>query len=231
MPPRAASASLPQMSRAIEHAFSEPKLLARALTHRSFGADNNERLEFLGDSVLNCVVAEALLDRFPGAAEGELSRLRANLVNQQALFEVALELDLGASLKLGEGEARTCGHRRPSILADAFEAVVGAVFLDAGYVAAAAFVINNLGGRMGAIDIHAPAKDPKTRLQEWLQAGRHPLPRYTVVAISGEAHAQRFEVECAIEVLALTARGSGTSRRAAEQSSAEAAWQQLEQHP
>ena len=219
------------MSRAIQHAFSDRALLARALTHRSFGADNNERLEFLGDSVLNCVVAQALLDRFPRAAEGELSRLRANLVNQQALFEVALELDLGTSLRLGEGEARTGGHRRPSILADAFEAVVGAVFLDAGYDAASAFVVANLGSRLGAIDIHAPAKDPKTRLQEWLQARRHPLPRYAVVEISGEAHAQRFEVECTIEAPALQSRGSGTSRRAAEQSAAEAAWRQLARQP
>ena len=215
------------MSRAIQHAFSEPRLLSRALTHRSFGADNNERLEFLGDSVLNCVVAQALLDRFPAATEGELSRLRANLVNQQALFEVALGLELGASLRLGEGEARTGGHRRPSILADAFEAVVGAVFIDAGYGAAAAFVLATLGPRLGAIDIHAPAKDPKTRLQEWLQARRHPLPRYVVVSITGEAHAQRFEVECTLEAPPLTTRGTGSSRRAAEQSSAEVAWLQL----
>ncbi len=215
------------MSRAIQHAFSEPRLLSRALTHRSFGADNNERLEFLGDSVLNCVVAQALLDRFPAATEGELSRLRANLVNQQALFEVALGLELGASLRLGEGEARTGGHRRPSILADAFEAVVGAVFIDAGYGAAAAFVLANLGPRLGAIDIHAPAKDPKTRLQEWLQARRHPLPRYVVVSITGEAHAQRFEVECTLEAPPLKTRGTGSSRRAAEQSSAEVAWLQL----
>ena len=219
------------MSRAIQHPFSDRSLLARALTHRSFGADNNERLEFLGDSVLNCVVAQALLDRFPRAAEGELSRLRANLVNQQALFEVAQELDLGTSMRLGEGEARTGGHRRPSILADAFEAVVGAVFLDAGYDAASAFVVANFDSRLGAIDIHAPAKDPKTRLQEWLQARRHPLPRYAVVEISGEAHAQRFEVECTIEAPALRSRGSGTSRRTAEQSAAEAAWRQLAERP
>jgi ribonuclease-3 len=217
------------MTRAIQHDFSDARLLVRALTHRSFGADNNERLEFLGDSVLNCVVAQALLDRFPGAAEGELSRLRANLVNQQALFEVALELGLGASLRLGEGEARTGGHKRPSILADAFEAVVGAVFLDAGYDAAATFVTLNLGARLGAIDIHAPAKDPKTRLQEWLQARRHPLPRYAVVTITGEAHAQRFEVECVIDVLAVRTSGTGSSRRTAEQSAADAAWHRLAQ--
>jgi ribonuclease-3 len=217
------------MTRAIQHAFSDGKLLSRALTHRSFGADNNERLEFLGDSVLNCVVAQALLERFPGAAEGELSRLRANLVNQQALFEVALELDLGGAVRLGEGEARTGGHKRPSILADAFEAVVGAVFLDGGYDAAAAFVTANLGARLGAIDIHAPAKDPKTRLQEWLQARRHPLPRYAVVTISGEAHAQRFEVECVIDVLAVRTCGTGSSRRTAEQAAAEVAWQRLAQ--
>jgi ribonuclease-3 len=217
------------MPSTIRHAFTDRKLLVRALTHRSFGTDNNERLEFLGDSVLNCVVAHALLVRFPGAAEGELSRLRANLVNQQALYEVALGLDLGSELRLGEGETRTGGHQRPSILADAFEAVVGAVFLDAGYGAASTFVLANLGTRLGAIDIHAPAKDPKTRLQEWLQGRRHPLPRYSVVAISGEAHAQRFEVECVIDVMGLRTTGTGSSRRTAEQSAAEAAWQRLEQ--
>lgn len=209
------------------HEFSDPALLQRALTHRSFGADNNERLEFLGDSVLNCVVAQALVERFPAAAEGELSRLRANLVNQNALCSVATQLDLGALLRLGEGEAKSGGHRRPSILADAFEAVVGAVFLDAGYPAAQAFVIANLGARLESIDLSAPAKDPKTRLQEWLQARRHPLPRYTVLSIAGEAHAQRFEVECMIEALPLRTCGSGTSRRAAEQAAAEAAWVQL----
>jgi ribonuclease-3 len=215
------------MSCAIQHEFAQVALLSRALTHRSFGADNNERLEFLGDSVLNCVVAQALLERFPQAAEGDLSRLRANLVNQQALYEVALQLDLGSALRLGEGESKTGGQRRPSILADAFEAVVGAVFLDSGYEAAQAFVLANLGSRLQAIDINAPAKDPKTRLQEWLQARRHPLPRYAVVTISGEAHAQRFEVECVIDVLALRTCGSGSSRRTAEQAAAEAAWARL----
>jgi len=217
------------MPSAIQHAFSDRTLLVRALTHRSFGTDNNERLEFLGDSVLNCVISQALLARFPAAAEGELSRLRANLVNQQALFEVALQLDLGRAIRLGEGEARTGGHKRPSILADAFEAVVGAIFLDAGYDAASAFVLDNLGARLGAIDIRAPAKDPKTRLQEWLQGRRHPLPRYAVVAISGEAHAQRFEVECVVDILGVRTRGTGSSRRTAEQSAADAAWQRLAQ--
>jgi len=212
------------MSSAVQHRFTDPSLLARALTHRSFSGENNERFEFLGDSVLNCVVAQALLEHFPVATEGDLSRLRANLVNQHALHEVAIGLDLGNALRLGEGEAKTGGHRRPSILADAFEAVVGAVFLDQGFPAAYAFVMANLGGRLRAIDINAPAKDPKTRLQEWLQARRHPLPRYAVVTISGEAHAQRFEVECVIDVLTLRTCGSGSSRRTAEQAAAEAAW-------
>lgn len=214
---------------AIQYPFADPALLARALTHSSFSSDNNERLEFLGDSVLNCVISEALLQRFPDATEGELSRLRANLVNQQALFEVALQLDLGSVLRLGDGETRTGGQHRPSILADAFEAVVGAVFLDGGYPAARVFVTANLGIRVGAIDINAPAKDPKTRLQEWLQGRRHALARYSVIQISGEAHAQRFEVECMIDALGLSSRGSGSSRRAAEQSAAEAAWHHLEQ--
>ncbi|MBC7779945.1 MAG: ribonuclease III [Proteobacteria bacterium] len=215
------------MPSAVAHEFADPTLLGRALTHRSHGADNNERLEFLGDSVLNCVVAQTLLDRFPLAAEGELSRLRANLVNQQALFEVASQLGLGNVLKLGDGEAKTGGQRRPSILADAFEAVVGAVFVDAGYAAARAFVVTSLAQRLQSIDIDAPAKDAKTRLQEWLQARRHPLPRYAVVTITGEAHAQRFDVECTIDVLALRTHGTGSSRRAAEQAAADAAFAQL----
>jgi ribonuclease III len=211
----------------IQHRFADPTLLARALTHRSFGADNNERLEFLGDSVLSCVVAQLLLERFSSAAEGDLSRLRANLVNQQALFEVALDLGLGDSLRLGDGETRTGGQRRPSILADAFEAVVGAVFLDAGYAAAREFVALNLAARLEAIDVNAPAKDPKTRLQEWLQARRNPLPRYAVVTISGEAHAQKFEVECVIDELSVRTCGSGSSRRGAEQAAAEQALTRL----
>ncbi len=227
MSPAAPAPRRQYMSSAIQHRFSDPALLDRALTHRSCSADNNERLEFLGDSVLNCVVSELLLERFPAAAEGDLSRLRANLVNQQALYAIALELQLGASLRLGEGEARTGGNGRPSILADAFEAVVGAVFLDAGYAAARAFVEANIAPRLQTIDAQAPVKDAKTRLQEWLQARRHALPRYEVVAISGEAHAQRFEVECSIDALSLRTSGSGSSRRGAEQAAATAAFERL----
>jgi ribonuclease-3 len=210
------------------HAFSDPALLRRALTHRSHGTDNNERLEFLGDGVLNCVVAETLVARLPGAPEGVLSRLRAGLVNQSSLHEVAVQLGVGEQLRLGEGEDRAGGRERPSILADAFEALVGAVFLDAGYPAARAFVLRHLESRIEAADLRQPVKDPKTRLQEWLQARRRALPAYEVVSTSGEAHARTFEVECRVEGLAHAVRARGSSRRIAEQAAAERAWHDLE---
>lgn len=212
------------------HAFATPTLLRQALTHRSYGADNNERLEFLGDGVLNCVVAETLVARLPDAPEGVLSRLRAGLVNQGSLHAVGVELGLGEALRLGEGEDRAGGRQRPSILADAFEALVGAVFLDAGYPAARAFVLRHLGARIEAADLRQPSKDPKTRLQEWIQARRLTLPVYEVVGATGEAHARTFEVECRVEGLAAPVRARGASRRAAEQAAAELAWHQLEHH-
>lgn len=211
------------------HAFADAALLRRALTHRSFGGDHNERLEFLGDAVLSCVVAERLLEQSPGAPEGVLSRLRASLVNQASLHAVGRELDLGAALRLGEGEERAGGRQRASILADAFEALVGAVFLDAGYAAARTFVLRHLGGRIDAADLEQPLKDPKTRLQEWLQARHLPLPGYEVVATRGEAHARTFEVECRIDGLPDPVRACGPSRRAAEQAVAALIWQRLEE--
>lgn len=213
------------------HPFADPALLRRALTHRSFGADNNERLEFLGDGVLNCAVAEALLARLPEADEGVLSRLRAGLVNQSSLYAVAQALGLGSELRLGEGEDRAGGRQRASILADAFEALVGAVFLDAGYPAARAFVLLHLGDRIARTDVREPGKDPKTRLQEWLQARRRALPAYEVVSTSGEAHARTFEVECRIEGWDRPVRACGSSRRAAEQAAALAAWRRIEETP
>ena len=210
------------------HPFAAPGLQRRALTHRSYGADNNERLEFLGDGVLNCVVAETLVERLPNAPEGVLSRLRAGLVNQSSLHAVARDIRVGEDLRLGEGEDRAGGRDRPSILADAFEALVGAVFLDAGYPAARAFVLRHLGARIEAADLRQPDKDPKTRLQEWLQARRRALPAYEVVSTSGEAHARTFEVECRVEGLAHAVRARGPSRRIAEQAAAERAWQDLE---
>ena len=203
------------------HRFRHGELLEQALTHRSFGTPHNERLEFLGDGVLGCVVAEALLARFPQLSEGELSRMRASLVRQEALAAAAASLELAGYLRMGQGESARGGAQRPSILADALEALYGAVFLDGGYACARAAVLATLGGALAATDELTTAKDPKTRLQEVLQARRQGLPRYTVVATHGAAHEQVFEVECSIEGLALHARGRGASRRAAEQQAAQ----------
>jgi ribonuclease-3 len=204
------------------HPFRQRELLEQALTHRSFGAPHNERLEFLGDGVLGCVVAEALLGRFPRLSEGELSRMRASLVRKEALAAAAAGLGLAGHLRMGPGESASGGAHRPSILADALEALFGAVFLDGGYASARAAVLATLGDALATADEHTTAKDPKTRLQEVLQARRHGLPSYQVVATHGAAHEQVFEVECSIEGLDLQARGSGASRRAAEQQAAEA---------
>lgn len=209
------------------HAFRRPELLQQALTHRSFGSPHNERLEFLGDGVLGCVVAETLMARFAQLSEGELSRLRARLVRKESLAQAAAELGLAAYVRVGLGEAASGGAVRPSILADAMEALFGAVFLDAGYDSARRAVLSALGGALAGVDEHASAKDPKTALQEALQARRQGLPRYEVVAARGAAHEQVFEVECVAEGLGLRARGSGASRRAAEQQAAEALLRQL----
>jgi len=210
------------------HRFLNRALLEQALTHRSHGTPHNERLEFLGDGVLGCVVAEALLARFPEASEGELSRRRASLVRRESLASVAAELCLQDHLRVGRGEGASGGAGRPSILADALEAVFGAVLLDGGYDCARAAVLAALGGALQAEDEQATAKDAKTRLQEALQARRRGLPRYAVVATRGAAHAQEFEVECTVEGLDLRARGSGRSRRAAEQRAAEDLLRRLE---
>jgi len=215
---------LPRNSRLeqrLGHQFRRGELLEQALTHRSFGAPHNERLEFLGDGVLGCVVAEALLERFPQLSEGELSRLRASLVRQEALAAAAAAIGLAEYVRLGQGESASGGARRPSILADVLEALYGAIFLDGGYDCARTAVLATLGGALEAADERTTAKDPKTRLQEVLQARRHALPRYEVVATHGAAHEQVFEVECVIEALDLHARGSGASRRAAEQQAAQ----------
>src|SRR6266550_777287 len=206
------------------HEFREPGLLREALTHRSFGVPHNERLEFVGDAVLNCAVALALYERFPGTPEGELSRARASLVNRDTLAQLARELGLGAVILLGEGELKSGGADRTSIIADALEAVLGAVFVDGGFPAARAAIDRIYADLLRAADPTTLGKDPKTRLQEWLQARRYPVPEYAVVATTGEAHAQQFEVDCRIPALAVTTRGSGTSRRAAEQDAAAAAF-------
>jgi len=217
-----------RLQQALGHTFSRPELLAQALTHRSYGAVNNERLEFLGDSVLNCSVARALYDAFPELPEGSLSRLRANLVRQETLAEIAVALRLGESLRLGEGELKSGGFRRPSILADALESLFGAVFLDAGFDAAQGVVRRLFDPLVAKIDPRASGKDPKTQLQEILQARRLPLPEYQLVDTRGEAHDQSFIVDCVLTKPALTTRGVGKSRRAAEQEAARQACEALQ---
>ena len=202
------------------HPFENPELLRQALTHRSHSACHNERLEFLGDGVLNCVIAAELYRRFPQLAEGELSRLRASLVNQQCLFEIAQQIELGAQLRLGEGELKSGGARRPSMLADALEAVIGAVFIDGGFEAARAVVLGLFEHPLRAADPLTLGKDAKTRLPEFLQARRVPLPQYSVISTAGETHEQIFRVECVIPELNIRTEGEGTSRRGAEQAAA-----------
>jgi ribonuclease-3 len=212
------------LCRKIGHQFAQPQLLQKALTHRSHSTAHYERLEFLGDSVLNCAVAKYLYDRYPELPEGDLSRLRSNLVNQQTLFALAQGLNLGELLLLGEGERKSAGHRRPSILADAMEALLGAVFLDADFAAAEQVVLRLYVPFIDQMDVHSLGKDAKTQLQEHLQARKLALPKYTVVGTQGEAHAQLFVIECAIPQLKVATRGEGSSRRIAEQVAAEAAY-------
>ncbi|MBK7846645.1 ribonuclease III [Zoogloea sp.] len=215
------------LQRAIGHRFARLELLEQAVTHRSFGSPHNERLEFLGDSVLNCVTALALFGRFAELREGDLSRLRANLVRQEALHRLADSLNLGDYLRLGEGELKSGGHRRPSILADALEAIFAAVYIDAGFEAAKAVIDRLYAPSLAALDPARALKDPKTALQEWLQGRRMALPRYSLADTRGEAHQQEFEVECEIAGLGLKTRGIGVSRRAAEQQSAQRALELL----
>ena len=211
-----------RLQQALGYTFSRPDLLTQALTHRSYGALNNERLEFLGDSVLNCSVARALYDAFPDLPEGSLSRLRANLVRQETLAEIAATLRLGDSLRLGEGELKSGGFRRPSILADALESLIGAIFIDAGFGPASAAVRRLLAPHIAAIDPQASGKDAKTSLQEWLQGRREPLPEYRLLATEGQAHEQEFVVECRLKDERHVSQGRGKSRRAAEQEAAQA---------
>ena len=207
----------------IGYKFKDQNLLRQALTHRSHSTPNYERLEFLGDSVLNCVIARILYERFASLAEGDLSRVRANLVNQQSLYDVATTLGLGNHVMLGQGEMRSGGSGRPSILADALEAIFGAVLLDAGFEAAADVISALFDSIVSTLDPAAVAKDPKTRLQELLQGKRMSLPAYTVVEVSGEAHEQMFRVECLVGAMSIQTFGEGTSRRAAEQDAAQRA--------
>ena len=218
---------LPALEERLGYRFVQHALLEQAVTHRSHGATHNERLEFLGDAVLNCAIAQLLFQKYLRLDEGDLSRLRANLVTQQSLADIAERLVLSDFLRLGEGEMKSGGFRRPSILADTMEAIFGAIFLDTGFEAARTVIGKLFDPVLKSVDPKTLGKDSKTLLQEYLQ-GRHiALPRYSIVATEGEAHRQRFTVECAIPQLAIRARGEGLSRRAAEQDAAALAYGQL----
>lgn len=221
------SEGLSALQARLRHTFVQPALLQRALTHRSFAIDHNERLEFLGDAVLNLAVADLLFERLSELPEGDLSRVRANLVKQDTLHQLAVGLGISDLLRLGEGELRSGGQKRPSILADALEALIGAVYLDAGF-AVAQKLVQQL---FEAVEINptmdAIGKDPKTELQEWLQGRKMKLPLYRVVSTLGAAHRQTFDVECAIVELNLMERGIGGSRRAGEQAAAAAMLQTI----
>lgn len=211
------------------HTFSNAALLQQALTHRSHSSLHNERLEFLGDSVLNCVVASLLFDRFGKIDEGDLSRLRANLVKQQSLFEIAQRLELSQCLRLGEGELKSGGFRRPSILADTLEALFGAIFLDAGFDAASRVIRALYAPVLETVDPKTLGKDAKTLLQEFLQGKKIQLPQYNVVATHGAAHNQEFEIECLVPKLDIQVFGTGGSRRAGEQAAAKLALEAVQQ--
>lgn len=215
------------LCRQLGYQFHQPALLQRALTHRSYSSAHNERLEFLGDSVLNCTIAKYLYQTYPDMPEGDLSRLRSNLVNQQTLAKLAQQLHAGELLALGEGELKSAGARRPSILADALEAVFGAVLLDSDFATAEKVVLGLYVPFIATMDLQSLGKDAKTQLQEYLQGKKLPLPKYTVIEIKGEAHAQTFEVECEIAKLNIKTRGEGHSRRVAEQVAAEAAYKRI----
>jgi ribonuclease-3 len=218
---------LERIQQRIGYTFQQPDLLVQALTHRSHGSPHNERLEFLGDSVLNCVIAAELYGRFPRLKEGELSRMRASLVRQEPLHQLSQLMAMGDWLQLGEGELKSGGFTRPSILADALEALIGAVFLDGGFGQSRDFILRLYRELLDQIDPKAPGKDPKTQLQEFLQSRRIALPKYAVTATHGAAHNQNFEVECVIPELAVCVTGTGSSRRNAEQAAAQLAYEQL----
>lgn len=215
------------ISRRLSYQFKNASLLTQALTHRSHGAQNNERLEFLGDGALNFIIANQLYQRFPKLAEGDLSRLRAQLVKEATLSEIALTLDIGDALKLGEGEMKSAGWRRPSILADALEAIIGAIYLDGGFDQAEAFVLGLYAQKLDTIDPKVIDKDAKSLLQELLQSRKVAVPEYTVTHTSGEAHAQTFVVECVVAKHNIRTTGEGASRRIAEQQAAQLALAEL----
>lgn len=211
------------LERAVDYRFKDRNLLQQAVTHRSYGTPHYERLEFLGDSMLNCIIAAQLFARFPALREGDLSRLRANLVRQDTLHQIADSLKLGDFLRLGEGELKSGGFRRPSILADAFEATLGAIFLDGGFAEVERVTVSLYTVMLDGIDPRNTGKDAKTLLQELLQGKHYSLPVYALLSTHGEAHAQKFEVECNVAELQIRTVGTGNSRRAAEQEAARAA--------
>jgi ribonuclease-3 len=208
------------LRKALDYRFNDTRLFAQALTHRSANSRNNERLEFLGDAVLNFVISETLFVMREEADEGDLSRLRASLVKDSSLARVASELGLGEHLVLGSGERKTGGHRRASILADALEAIFGAVYLDSGFDAAKAMIERAFATRLETLPEARDLRDPKTRLQEWLQARKLALPRYELTNVTGKDHKQRFEVSCTVAERSQTTEGTASSRRKAEQKAA-----------
>lgn len=211
----------------LTHAFNQQGLLGQALTHRSAGTPHNERLEFLGDGIVNLLIAEALFERWPKADEGALTRARAELVREASLATIARRLDLGAQLTMGPGEMKSGGHRRDSILADALEALVAAIYQDAGFEACRAVVLPWFEDALSALPVGKPEKDAKTRLQEWLQARQRALPLYELVSESGDDHAKQFVARCTLQEPPVAAEGEGTSRRIAEQAAAAAVLEQL----
>lgn len=213
------------LSRIIHYTFNDPSFMIMALTHRSFSAQHNERLEFLGDSVLSFLIANELYKRFPRIDEGDLSRLRAQLVKESSLSTIATSMGLGDFIRLGEGELKSAGWRRPSILADTFESIIGAIYLDGGIEPTHAFVLRFFETQLNEIDPKLIQKDPKTLLQELLQSKKSDLPIYTVVSIEGEAHSQTFTIECQIKKSNIKTQGVGNSRRIAEQEAASKAYQ------
>lgn len=223
--------SLNQLEERLQYRFHDAELLCQALTHRSHSAANNERLEFLGDSILNCSVAAILFRRYGKLDEGDLSRVRANLVKQQSLYEIAQTLGVSDFLRLGEGELKSGGFRRPSILADTLEALFGAMYLDGGFEAAYAAIERLYTPVLEHVDPKTLGKDAKTLLQEYLQGHKIALPQYSVIATHGAAHNQQFEVECTVPKLDIKAGGSGASRRAAEQAAAKKALEEVLKMP
>jgi ribonuclease-3 len=213
------------LGRIIHYTFHDPSLMIMALTHRSFSSQHNERLEFLGDSVLSFLIANELYKRFPRIDEGDLSRLRAQLVKESSLSHIALSIGLGDFIRLGEGELKSAGWRRPSILADTFESIIGAIYLDGGIESAQQFVLRFFDMQLNEIDPKLIQKDAKTLLQELLQSKKSDLPIYTVVSIEGEAHSQTFTIECLIKKSNIKTQGVGNSRRIAEQEAASKAYQ------